>query len=101
MVYIAATNLDFLRASPGNWLELLKGDRKGDYRIRINDQWRICLKFANGIRQLIGALAGFRGSDCYISKGHGGITGASWRPSQSEVPPKMPPRGVAVNGKTL
>ena len=76
MVYIAATNLDFLRASPGNWLELLKGDRKGDYRIRINDQWRICLKFANGIRQLIGALAGFRGSDCYISKGHGGM-GAS------------------------
>lgn len=31
-----------LRSPPGNRLELLMGDRKGQYSIRINDQWRIC-----------------------------------------------------------
>jgi len=31
--------------TPGNRLETLKGDRKGDYSIRINDQWRICFKW--------------------------------------------------------
>lgn len=34
--------IDDLRAPPGNRLELLKGSRKGQYSIRINDQWRIC-----------------------------------------------------------
>jgi proteic killer suppression protein len=38
----AAQTLDFLKAPPGNRLEALKGDRKGQYSIRINDQWRIC-----------------------------------------------------------
>ena len=38
----AAQTLDFLRAPPGNSLEALKGDRKGQHSIRINDQWRIC-----------------------------------------------------------
>lgn len=38
----AAQTLDFLRAPPGNRLEALKGDRAGQYSIRINDQWRIC-----------------------------------------------------------
>lgn len=38
----AAQTLDFLRAPPGNHLEALKGDRKGQHSIRINDQWRIC-----------------------------------------------------------
>jgi proteic killer suppression protein len=38
----AATTLDDLRVPPGNRLEALKGDRKGQYSIRINDQWRIC-----------------------------------------------------------
>ena len=38
----AAQTLDFLRAPPGNRLEALKGDRKGQHSIRINDQWRIC-----------------------------------------------------------
>ena len=38
----AAQTLDFLRAPPGNRLEALKGNRKGQYSIRINDQWRIC-----------------------------------------------------------
>lgn len=38
----AAQTLGFLRAPPGNRLEALKGDRKGQHSIRINDQWRIC-----------------------------------------------------------
>jgi len=38
----AAQTLAFLRAPPGNRLEALKGDRKGQHGIRVNDQWRIC-----------------------------------------------------------
>lgn len=38
----AAQTLDFLKAPPGNRLEALKGDRRGQHSIRINDQWRIC-----------------------------------------------------------
>ena len=38
----AATTLNDLRAPPGNRLEALKGDRQGQYSIRVNDQWRIC-----------------------------------------------------------
>lgn len=38
----AAQNVQDLRAPPGNRLEALKGDRKGQYSIRVNDQWRIC-----------------------------------------------------------
>lgn len=38
----AAEALDELRVPPGNRLEPLKGDRVGQYSIRINDQWRIC-----------------------------------------------------------
>jgi proteic killer suppression protein len=37
-----AVSLDDLRSPPGNHLELLKGDRKGQHSIRINEQWRIC-----------------------------------------------------------
>ncbi len=44
----AAASLDFLRVSPGNRLEKLSGDRVGQYSIRINDQWRLCFRFANG-----------------------------------------------------
>jgi len=44
----AAADLAFLRIPPNNRLEALKGDRAGQYSIRINDQWRICFKFANG-----------------------------------------------------
>ena len=33
---------------PGNRLETLKGDREGQYSIRINDQWRICFKWIDG-----------------------------------------------------
>ena len=38
----AATVLDSLRIPPGNKLEALKGDRKGQHSIRVNDQWRVC-----------------------------------------------------------
>ncbi len=37
-----ANRLDDLRIPPGNRLEVLKGDRFGQYSIRINDQWRVC-----------------------------------------------------------
>jgi len=37
-----------LRIPPSNRLELLKGDRKGQMSIRINEQWRICFKWADG-----------------------------------------------------
>jgi len=36
-----------LRVPPGNRLELLKGSRKGQYSIRINDQWRVCFVWTN------------------------------------------------------
>jgi proteic killer suppression protein len=38
----AATELASLRIPPGNRLEALKGNRRGQYSIRVNDQWRIC-----------------------------------------------------------
>jgi proteic killer suppression protein len=38
----AAKTLDFLRSPPGNRLEILKGDRAGQYSIRVNDQFRVC-----------------------------------------------------------
>jgi proteic killer suppression protein len=43
-----ASNLDDLRIPPANRLEALKGDRKGQHSIRINDQWRICFRWHNG-----------------------------------------------------
>ena len=44
----AATSLDFLRVPPGNRLEALTGDRKGQHSIRINGQWRICFEWSEG-----------------------------------------------------
>jgi len=41
----AAGALDDLRAPPGNRLEALKGDLKGKYSIRINDQWRVVFRW--------------------------------------------------------
>jgi toxin HigB-1 len=38
----AAHTLEFLRSPPGNRLEALKGDRDGQYSIRVNDQFRLC-----------------------------------------------------------
>lgn len=43
-----ATSLGDLRVPPGNRLEALKGDRKGQHSIRINDQWRICFAWTQG-----------------------------------------------------
>ena len=40
--------LDELKIPPGNRLEALKGDRKEQWSIRINDQWRICFVWHNG-----------------------------------------------------
>ncbi|EJW09324.1 HigB toxin protein [Rhodovulum sp. PH10] len=44
----AAVRIDDLRVPPGNRLEPLHGDRKGQYSIRINDQWRFCFVWRNG-----------------------------------------------------
>jgi len=44
----AAEALNDLRVPPGNRLEALKGDRQGQFSIRINDQWRICFRWENG-----------------------------------------------------
>jgi proteic killer suppression protein len=44
----AARMIDELLIPPGNRLEALKGDRKGQWSIRINDQWRICFRWEDG-----------------------------------------------------
>lgn len=44
----AANVLDDLRVPPSNRLEQLRGDRIGQYSIRINDQWRICFQWDDG-----------------------------------------------------
>jgi proteic killer suppression protein len=44
----AADRLDDLRIPPGNRLEALKGDRKGQHSIRVNDQWRACFRWDDG-----------------------------------------------------
>jgi toxin HigB-1 len=43
-----AVRLEDLRVPPQNRLEKLKGDRKGQWSIRINDQWRVCFRFEDG-----------------------------------------------------
>ncbi len=43
-----AARIEDLRIPPQNRLEKLKGDRKGTWSIRINDQWRVCFRFENG-----------------------------------------------------
>lgn len=44
----SATSLGDLAALPGNRFEALVGDRKGQYSIRVNDQWRICFEWPDG-----------------------------------------------------
>jgi proteic killer suppression protein len=44
----AAVTLRDLAVLPGNRLEVLRGNRKGQYSIRINDQWRICFEWTEG-----------------------------------------------------
>lgn len=43
-----AATLDDLRVPPANRLEALKGDRKGQHSIRINNQWRVCFQWNDG-----------------------------------------------------
>jgi proteic killer suppression protein len=52
MLEAAARLLD-LRAPPGNHLEALKHDRKGQHSIRINDQWRICFVWREGAAERV------------------------------------------------
>lgn len=44
----AAPDLDTLRALPSNRLEALRGDRAGQFSIRINQQWRVCFEWLEG-----------------------------------------------------
>jgi len=44
----SALQLHDLRIPPNNRLEALRGDRLGQYSIRVNDQWRVCFKWDNG-----------------------------------------------------
>ena len=44
----AAISVDTLRIPPSNRLEALKGDRKGQYSIRVNNQWRVCFTWKDG-----------------------------------------------------
>ena len=44
----AAKRVDDLRSSPGNRLEALRGDRRAQYSIRLNEQWRICFEWRDG-----------------------------------------------------
>ena len=43
-----AESIDDLRMPPGNRFEALRGGRKGQWSIRINDQWRVCFRFEDG-----------------------------------------------------
>jgi toxin HigB-1 len=43
-----AVSLDDLRSPPGNRLEALTGDRRGQHSIRVNDQWRVCFTWRDG-----------------------------------------------------
>jgi len=44
----AAQDIRTLSTLPGNRLERLRGERKGQYSIRINDQWRVCFEWRHG-----------------------------------------------------
>ncbi len=44
----AAARIEDLRVPPGNRLEALSGDRKGQHSIRVNDQWRVCFVWRDG-----------------------------------------------------
>jgi len=49
LLYLSqARNLRDLLVPPGNMLEALKGDRRGQHSIRVNDQWRICFRWMEG-----------------------------------------------------
>jgi len=44
----AVTQIEDLKSPPSNRLEALKGDRKGRWSIRVNEQWRVCFRFSKG-----------------------------------------------------
>jgi toxin HigB-1 len=44
----ASLTVDDLRSPPGNRLEALRGNRAGQWSVRINDQWRICFRWKDG-----------------------------------------------------
>jgi len=44
----SATRIDDLRMPSSNRLEVLKAERSGQYSVRVNDQWRLCFRFARG-----------------------------------------------------
>jgi proteic killer suppression protein len=48
MILNNARDLNDLRVPPGNRLEALTGDRKGQHSIRVNDQWRLCFVWRHG-----------------------------------------------------
>jgi proteic killer suppression protein len=48
LILHAATELGQMAVPPGNRLEALKGGRKGQHSIRVNDQWRICFRWHEG-----------------------------------------------------
>jgi len=48
LILDAAERLEDLRIPPGNQLEKLVGNRKGQYSIRVNDQWRLCFRWEEG-----------------------------------------------------
>ena len=49
----AVVTLETLSVPPNNRLEVLKGDRKGQWSIRIYDQWRICFEWQNGSAHIV------------------------------------------------
>src|SRR5262249_217558 len=57
----AARQLDDLRVPPGNRLEALHGDRRGQYSIRVNDQWRICFEWPDNAPWQVGLVGSHRG----------------------------------------
>ena len=52
----SAKQLEVLRIPPVNRLEALKGDRRGQHSIRINDQWRICFRWNDGDASKVGIV---------------------------------------------
>ena len=48
LILEAAESLEDLRVPPGNRLEKLKADRKGQYSVRISDRWRVCFRWLKG-----------------------------------------------------
>ena len=83
----AASSLKDLAALPGNRFEALRGDREGQYSIRINDQWR--RPVANLLRVATGILGAFACRDCRLSlsqeDGHGHTRNSSRRTSSRGV----------------